>query len=118
MKKSDNFNPGKWLVENKLTTQSKINEIKVIDPLQDQIDLKITNIIEPKIGGVNTQMIDDVLHVDFDDIGNLWTNVFEEAFGHEYDEDNDEDYDNFNKIQYITRDLLSNNGEIEVEYDR
>ena len=26
MKKADNFNPGKWLVENKLTSQSKLNE--------------------------------------------------------------------------------------------
>ena len=26
MKKADNFNPGKWLVENKITTQSKLNE--------------------------------------------------------------------------------------------
>jgi len=26
MKKADNFNPAKWLVENKLTSQSKLNE--------------------------------------------------------------------------------------------
>ena len=26
MKKADNFNPGKWLVENKLTSQSNLNE--------------------------------------------------------------------------------------------
>jgi hypothetical protein len=26
MKKADNFNPGKWLVENKVTTQSRLNE--------------------------------------------------------------------------------------------
>jgi len=26
MKKADNFNPGKWLVENKITTQSRIKE--------------------------------------------------------------------------------------------
>ena len=26
MKKADNFNPGQWLVENKLTTNSKLNE--------------------------------------------------------------------------------------------
>ena len=26
MKKVDNFNPGKWLVENKITTQSSLNE--------------------------------------------------------------------------------------------
>jgi hypothetical protein len=27
MKKADNFNPAKWLVENKLTSQSKLNEV-------------------------------------------------------------------------------------------
>jgi hypothetical protein len=26
MRKADNFNPGKWLVENKITTQSRLNE--------------------------------------------------------------------------------------------
>ena len=33
MKQADNFNPGKWLVENKLTNQSKLNEIEVANPL-------------------------------------------------------------------------------------
>jgi hypothetical protein len=33
MKKADNFNPGKWLVENKLTNQSKLIEMKVANPL-------------------------------------------------------------------------------------
>jgi hypothetical protein len=29
MKKADNFNPAKWLVENKITFQSRLNEIKI-----------------------------------------------------------------------------------------
>ena len=29
MKKADNFNPGKWLVENKITFQSRLNETKL-----------------------------------------------------------------------------------------
>jgi hypothetical protein len=33
MKKADNFNPGSWLVENKITIQSKLTEIKVANPL-------------------------------------------------------------------------------------
>ena len=33
MKKADNFNPGKWLVENKITTQSRLNENKSVDIL-------------------------------------------------------------------------------------
>jgi hypothetical protein len=33
MKKADNFNPGNWLVENKLTNQSQLNEMpKIMDP--------------------------------------------------------------------------------------
>ena len=31
MKKVDNFNPGKWLVENKITTQSRLNEMSIDD---------------------------------------------------------------------------------------
>jgi len=30
MKPADNFDPGKWLIENKLTNQSKLNEMPVI----------------------------------------------------------------------------------------
>lgn len=33
MKKVDNFNPGKWLVENKITTQSRLNENEEINIL-------------------------------------------------------------------------------------
>jgi len=29
MTKADNFNPGKWLVENKITTQSRLNEDQI-----------------------------------------------------------------------------------------
>jgi hypothetical protein len=33
MKKADNFNAGKWLVENKITTQSRLNENESVDIL-------------------------------------------------------------------------------------
>jgi len=87
--------------------------------ITNPVPAPLTKIIKSKIGDLNTQMIDGILYIDFDDIGNLWVEVFEEAFGHEYndDDDNDEDYYNFNKIQNLTRDLLSNNGEIEIEFD-
>jgi len=39
MKKADNFNPGKWLIENKLTNQSKINEL-LTDPRPVPEDIK------------------------------------------------------------------------------
>jgi hypothetical protein len=34
MKKADNFDAGKWLVENKLTTQSRLNEEETLTPAQ------------------------------------------------------------------------------------
>ena len=34
MKKADNFDPSKWLVENKLTTQSRLNEEETLTPAQ------------------------------------------------------------------------------------
>jgi len=38
MKKADNFNPGQWLVENKLTNQSQLNEMPVVgDPTSTAI---------------------------------------------------------------------------------
>jgi hypothetical protein len=37
MKKVDNFNPGQWLIENKLTNQSKLIEMKINDPTTSAI---------------------------------------------------------------------------------
>jgi hypothetical protein len=39
MKKADNFNPGKWLVENKLTNQSQLNEMPIIMDPNRKVDL-------------------------------------------------------------------------------
>jgi hypothetical protein len=33
MKQADNSNPGQWLVENKLTNQSKLTEMKIANPV-------------------------------------------------------------------------------------
>ena len=45
------------------------------------------------------ELIGDKYEVDFDDLGNLWSAKFEEKYGHEYDDNNDEDGANFEKIQ-------------------
>jgi hypothetical protein len=91
---------------------SILKEIKPTSPY-------LYNIIARKVNNLDTKMIDNILHVDFDEIGTLWSEAFEEAFGREYDdvEGSDEDYDNFEKIQDISLDLLSNNGEIDVYLD-
>jgi len=88
--------------------------------LRENLDQKLEVKIKSKIENLPTEMIDGVLHVDFDDIGNLWMDTFEETFGREFDDvrGSDEDYNNFDKIQLISRNLLSNGGKIEVEYDR
>jgi hypothetical protein len=40
MKKADNFNPAKWLVENKITFQSNLNEAKQVVMINGkQVDL-------------------------------------------------------------------------------
>lgn len=48
MKKADNFNPGKWLVENKLTFQSKLEEgvIQLTPDERSQIEEMIPRIID------------------------------------------------------------------------
>jgi hypothetical protein len=44
MKKADNFNPGKWLVENKITTQSRLNEEKPTDNMvKDYWNIMVEN---------------------------------------------------------------------------
>jgi hypothetical protein len=47
MKKADKFNPGKWLVENKLTNQSQLNEVVINNPVL-KVDVRqiLTNIGE------------------------------------------------------------------------
>jgi hypothetical protein len=47
MKKADNFNPGKWLIENKLTNQSRLNE-KVNEGWDDENWLLRNNGIDYK----------------------------------------------------------------------
>jgi hypothetical protein len=88
--------------------------------LRENLDQELEAKIKSKIENLPTEMIDGVLRVDFDDIGNLWMDTFEETFGREFDDvrGSDEDYNNFDKIQLISRNLLSNGGKIEVEYDR
>ena len=45
MKKADNFNASKWLVENKITTQSKLNEVEVPSNLNPITKKKFDNLI-------------------------------------------------------------------------
>jgi hypothetical protein len=49
MKKADTFNPGKWLVENKITTQSRLNENEEFDNDFPSLDYNtIRNFIKSK----------------------------------------------------------------------
>ena len=45
MKKADNFNASKWLIENKITTQSKLNEVEVPSNLNPITKKKFDNLI-------------------------------------------------------------------------
>jgi hypothetical protein len=59
MKKADNFDPSKWLVENKITTQSRLNEN------EDKVKTILSKIgdIEEKI---YDQYSDDEIEAKFD----------------------------------------------------
>ena len=59
MKKADNFNPGKWLIENKLTNQSQLNEMPIItDPRSVPEDIK-TFVLDWGIGLVYEDIDED-----------------------------------------------------------
>ena len=83
------------------------------------MEKEIKNLVESKIKDLEVNVIEGVVHIDFDDIGNLWSEVFEETFGREYDDvkGSNEDYDNFEKIQDISMELISKGGIVEVELD-
>ena len=54
MKKADNFNASKWLVENKLTTQSRLNEEKTFNDSDKAYGiLFVDNDDEEEIGNVD-----------------------------------------------------------------
>jgi len=102
-----------------LITEGEYAKALLRENLDQELEAKIKSKIEDVMLEPDTKMIDGVLHVDFDVIGTLWMDTFEETFGREFDdvEGSDEDYNNFSKIQDISYNLLSNDGEIEVKYD-
>lgn len=89
--------------------------------LRENIEQDIATAAKPKIKNLmsepRTEMIDGVLHIDFDDIGTLWTEVFEEVFKREMNDLIDQDVDDFEKVQNIVMGMITNNGEIEYEFD-
>ena len=91
MKKADNFNPAKWLVENKITFQSKLNEIDREDwgdprnqPDEEEADLFTASIMKKgtSIPGYEDQtyMSDTLVGEDGEEFGNYRIyNTYEEA---------------------------------------
>jgi hypothetical protein len=61
-------------------------------------------------------IVDNTFHIDFDEIGNFWSEVFEKAYGHEFNDLNDDDNDKFDNIQQLTNALLSQGG-LNIKYD-
>ena len=64
MKKADNFNPGKWLVENKITFQSRLNEDK--QELLDFIKINSKEIVKQLGNGAYK-----LSNIDFDTNGDV-----------------------------------------------
>jgi hypothetical protein len=84
MKKADNFNPGKWLVENKLTNQSKLNELTVNDPLKINVQRILANI------GMNLEdeLAEEEPMIEYG--SEEWMAILEEITGKDPYEDNTE----------------------------
>jgi hypothetical protein len=51
---------------------------------------------------IQGELIGDEFHVDFDDMGNLWYQEFLDQYGVEHDDENDDHYDKFDKVQTDT----------------
>ena len=82
--------------------KKQINEIKRMQLLAGLItesEYQESPVKETNAMPIDGKLIGNEFHVDFDDIGNLWAEKFEEKYNHEYDDLNDEDNDNFAIIQ-------------------
>jgi hypothetical protein len=73
MKKADNFNPAKWLVENKITFQSKLNEMEKFDATAYQEKSNF----EPKQYGDKYNVQFEVAYVDGITSGNIMYKTFD-----------------------------------------
>jgi hypothetical protein len=76
MKKADNFNPAKWLVENKLTSQSKLNENKEFNIDFPSLDYNtVVDFIESK----GYDIVSDYYDKGFDaDEGDTFVGIFDD----------------------------------------
>jgi hypothetical protein len=55
MKKADNFNPGKWLVENKITFQSRLNELLDSNKIKQLSKKPIENyVVKNNLGSISS----------------------------------------------------------------
>ena len=84
MKKADNFNAGKWLVENKLTTQSRLNEEKMPSyPQYDKFEFrKFKDNLEMKVyekypltSNIKSQLPKNLMQVSPDNIETDWAKI-------------------------------------------
>jgi hypothetical protein len=84
MKKADNFNPGKWLVENKLTNQSQLNEMPIIMDPNRKVDF-------------DSIEIDDVDSSDYPDFSDAYVSYAQYTDGTPLTED---ELEEFNEKHY------------------
>jgi hypothetical protein len=115
MKKADNFNPGKWLVENKITTQSKLNEEKPTDDMvKDYWSIMVENqpedVIKILVGLTNGDLPFEKFSLDT-------ANDVYDSFKDESYDDEDEELDE-NQKKYIKIDnseyYVDENGNVKL----
>ena len=84
MKKADNFDAGKWLVENKLTTQSRLNEEEMLSyPQYDKFEFrKFKDNLEMKVyekypltSNIKSQLPKNLMQVSPDNIETDWAKI-------------------------------------------
>jgi hypothetical protein len=105
MKPVDKFNPGQWLVENKLTSQSKVDEIRVGNPnLSDDMKEYLSTMIEVfGDGNDNEYPVGQKMEFRYEGIDKA-----------------DNDYYNGDQIEEFknTRDFLEQKGPITFNHDK
>jgi hypothetical protein len=99
MKQADNFNPGKWLVENKLTSQSQLNEMpKILNP---RPGANVKQILA-NIGEDLDQMLETEPMIEYGT--ELWLAIVEEITGkNPYDNDTEYTEEESEALSTLTR---------------
>lgn len=120
MKKADNFDAGKWLVENKITTQSRLNELWDYGDAKNKVKQLGEKAIEDYISSNNLETISSIslsgMRLSPDESNAQWNVVLDSGRTINITTQHDENY-NVTDIKVNTPKSTNSDEEfIEVEY--